>query len=108
MTFSFTIIVADRCDAAGPVISQGTEGGSVGSSYQATVGSSLMLSCNVAAMWKKGTNIISNTDTMSRVFVMTSISETNLNFSPFQTVDGGMYTCVFNSSFQTSVTISES
>ena len=100
MTFPFTIIVADRCDGAGPVISQGTGGEAVGSSYQATVGSSLILSCNVAATWQKGTNIISDTNIMSRVFVMTSSSgsssETNINFSPFQTADGGMYTCAFN------------
>ena len=103
------IKLADRCDAAGPVISLGTEGGSVGNSYQATVGLPLIFSCNIAAaMWKKGTDIITDTDAMSRVFVMTSDSETILNFSPFQTTDGGMYACAFNESFQTSVTLSES
>ena len=107
MTFPLIIIIADRCDSAGPAISHGSERESVGSRYQATVGSPLMLSCSVAAMWQKDANIISNTDTMSRVFVTTSGSETVLNFSSFQTADEGMYTCTFNETFKSSVTLSE-
>ena len=62
----FVIIVAD-CNAAGPVVTIGGADVSVGS-HEATVGQSLTLSCNTAtAVWKNGSNTITNTDTSSRV-----------------------------------------
>ena len=42
-------------------------------SHEATVGQSLTLSCNTApADWKKGSVTITNTDTLSSVFVMSA------------------------------------
>ena len=100
-------MLALSCNAAGPVV---TIGGVVvsGGSHEATVGQSLTLSCNTAtAVWKKVSVTITNTDTSSRVFVMSRSTETILQFSPFRTTDGGTYTCQFNSTFRTSVTLSE-
>ena len=79
-----------------------------GGSHQATVGEPLVLSCNTAtAVWKNGSVSISNTDASSRVFVTSGSKKIILNVSPFQTTDGGMYTCEFNSTFMTSITLSE-
>ena len=106
VTSPFVIIVAD-CNAAGPVVT--IDGVDVsGGSHEATVGQSLTLSCNTApADWKKGSVTITNTDTSSRVFVNSGSTETTLRFTPFRTTDGGTYTCQFNSTFRTSVTLSE-
>ena len=108
VTFPFVIIVAD-CSTAGPVVIIG-EADVSGSSHEATVGQSLTLSCNIAtAVWKnyKGSDTMANIDTSSRVYVMSSFTETILQFSPFRTTDGGMYTCEVNTTFRTSVTLSE-
>ena len=106
VTFPFVITVAD-CNAAGPVVTIGVVDVSDGS-HEATVGQSLTLSCNTAAaVWKKGSVTITNTDTSSRVYVMSGSTETILQFTPFRTSDGVTYTCEVNSTFRTSVTLSE-
>ena len=106
LSSTFVIIVAD-CNADGPVVS--IDGVDVsGGSHEATVGQSVTLSCNtMTAVWKKGSVTITNTDNSSRVFVMSSSTETILQFSLFRTTDGETYTCQFNSTFRTSVTLSE-
>ena len=79
-----------------------------GSSHLATVGEPLALSCNTATgVWKRGSVTITNTDASSRVFVTSGSTEIILNFSPFQSTDGETFTCEFNSSFKTSVTLRE-
>ena len=94
-------------NAAGPVVTIGTVDVS-GGSHNATVGQSLVLSCNTAAaQWKKGSVTITSTNTMSRVYVISISSATILMVSPFQTTDAGMYTCEYNSTYKTSVTLSE-
>ena len=86
VTSPFVIIVVD-CSAAGPVITIGEVNVS-GGGHEATVGQSLTLSCNTApAVWKKGSVTITNTDTSSRVFVMSGSTETMLLFTPFRTTD---------------------
>ena len=90
-------------NAAGPVVTIGTVDVS-GRSHQATVGQSLVLSCNTAvAQWKNGFVTITSTNTMSRVYVMSGSSATILIFSPFQTTDARTYTCEYNSTYKTSV-----
>ena len=107
VTSPFVIIVAD-CSAAGPVVTIGGVDVS-GGSHEATVGQPLTLSCNTAAAdWKKGSDTITNTDTSSRMYVMSGSTETiSLQFSPFLTTDGGTYSCEVDSTFRTSVTLSE-
>ena len=97
-----------NCNAAGPVVTIGGVDIS-GRSHQATVGQSLVLSCNTAvAQWKNGSVTITSTNTMSRVYVMNSSStETILMVFPFRTTDAGTYTCEYNSTYKTSVTLSE-
>ena len=97
-----------NCNAAGPVVSIGTVAVN-GRSHQTTVGQSLVLSCNNAtAQWKNSSFSITSRDASSGVYVMSgSSSSTNLMVSPFQTTDGGMYTCEYNSTYKTSVTLSE-
>ena len=97
-----------KCNAAGPVVTIGGDDVS-GGSHQATVGQSLVLSCNTAAaQWKNGSVTITSTDNSSRVYVMNgSSTEIILMVSPFQTTDGGTYTCEYNSTYKTSVTLSE-
>ena len=97
-----------NCNAAGPVVTIGTVDVS-GGSHNATVGQSLVLSCNTAAaQWKKGSVTITSRDASSRVYVMRdSSTSTILMISPFQTTDGGTYTCAYNSTYKTSITLSE-
>ena len=107
VTSHSVIIVAD-CNAVGPVVTIGGVDVS-GGSHEATVGQSLTLSCNTAtAVWKNGSVTITNTHTSSRVFVMSGSTETiSLQVSPFRTTDGGTYTCEVDSTFRSSVTLSE-
>ena len=96
-----------NCNAAGPVVTIGTVDIS-GGSHQATVGQSLVLSCNSAeAQWKNGSVTITSTNTMSRVYEMSGSSATILVVSHFQTTDAGMYTCEYNSTYNNSVTLGE-
>ena len=106
VTSPFVIIVAG-CYAARPVVTIGGVDVS-GGSHEATIGQSLTLSCNTSAGdWKNRSDTITNANTSSRVFVMSSSAETILQFSPFLTTDRGTYSCGLNTTFRTSVTISE-
>ena len=97
-----------NCNAAGPVVTIGTVDDS-GGNHQATVGQSLVLSCNTAAaQWKNGSVTITSTNTSSRVYVMSgSSTEIILMVTPFRTTDAGTYTCEYNSTYKTSVALSE-
>ena len=107
MSIHFVVLLVVNCNAAGPVVTIGGDDVS-GGSHQATVGQPLALSCDTAAaQWKKGSAAITSTDASSRVFVMGDSSTIILMVHPFRTTDGGTYNCEFNSTYKTSVTLSE-
>ena len=104
---NFVVLSVVNCNAAAPVVTIGEDDVS-GGSHQATVGQPLNLSCDTAAaQWKNGSVTITSTEASSRVFVMSDSSMNILMIRPFLTTDGGTYTCEYNSTYKTSVTLGE-